>query len=73
MNRPDLILDLAKLCIQLRKYERAETLLSNPIFMEESGTYEALKQNSDAHLQLFRMYLKSQNKFDSSANEKARK
>ncbi len=41
--------------------------------MEESGTYEALKQNSDAHLQLFRMYLKAHNKFDSNANEKARK
>lgn len=34
LNRPDLILDLAKLCIQLRKYDRAEQLLSNPIFME---------------------------------------
>lgn len=41
--------------------------------MQETGSYEALKQNSDAHLQLFRMYLKAQNKFDSTSNQKARK
>lgn len=66
-------MDLAKLCIQLRKYDRAEQLLSNDIFMEESGTYENLKQNSDAHFQLFKMYLKKQGKFESNSNDKARK
>lgn len=27
LNRPDLILDLAKLCLQLKRFERAEQLL----------------------------------------------
>lgn len=29
LNRPDLIIDLAKLCVQLKKYDRAEQLLNN--------------------------------------------
>jgi hypothetical protein len=66
-------LDLAKLCIQLRKYDRAEQLLGNPIFMDESGTYEVLKQNSDAHLQLYKMLLKSDYKMDGNTNERAKK
>lgn len=32
LNRPDLILDLAKLCIQLKKFDRAEQLLTMDVF-----------------------------------------
>ena len=71
--RPDLILDLAKLCLQLKKFERGEELLTNDIFNEEDVTHERLKQNSDAHFQLYKLYLKKQGKYDVNPNEKAKK
>lgn len=68
-----MILDLGKLCVQLRKYDRAEQLLSDEIFMKEDGTYENLKQNSEAHFNLFKLHLKKQGKHVLSSNEQARK
>ena len=41
--------------------------------MKEDGTYENLKQNSDAHFQLFKLHLKKQGKYNFNANEDARK
>jgi hypothetical protein len=73
MNRPDLVLDLAKLCIQLRRYDRAEELLSTEIFMEEKGPTDRLKQNVDANLQLYKLNLKRQGPLNLVPNEKARK
>ena len=32
--------------------------------MKEDGTYENLKQNSDAHFQLFKLHLKKQGKYN---------
>lgn len=66
-------MDLAKLCIQLKKFERGEQLLKNEIFDEEDGTHENLKQNSDAHFQLYKLYLKKQGRYDLNPNEKAKK
>lgn len=72
LNRPDLILDLAKLCIQLRRYERAEQLLTNEIFTEQTGPTDRLKQNVEANLHLYKLYIKKQGAYDFSVNEKAR-
>ena len=68
LNQPDLILDLAKLCVQLKKYEKGEMLLSNELFSEEDGNYERLKQNSEAYLQLYKLHLKKQGRFDLNPN-----
>lgn len=73
LNRPDLILDLAKLCIQLKRYDRAEQLLTNEIFTEENGPTDRLKQNVDANLHLYKLYIKKQGPYDYSVNERARK
>jgi tetratricopeptide repeat protein 21B len=73
LNRPDLILDLAKLCIQLRRYDRAEQLLTSEVFAEENGPTDRLKQNVEANLQLYKLYIKKQGPYDLSMNEKARK
>lgn len=73
MNRPDLILDLAKLCIQLRRYDRAEQLLTSEVFSEDNGPADRLKQNVDANLHLYKLHIKKQGPYDFSVNEKARK
>ena len=73
MNRPDLILDLAKLCIQLKRYDRAEQLLTSEVFNEENGPTERLKQNMEANFQLYKLHIKKQGPYDFSMNEKARK
>lgn len=43
------------------------------MFSEEDGNHERLKQNSEAHLQLYKLYIKKQGKFDLNPNEKAKK
>ena len=68
LNRPDLILDLAKLCIQLRRYDRAEQLLTSDIFTEETGPTDRLKQNVDANFHLYKLYLKKQGPHDLTTN-----
>lgn len=73
LNRPDLVLDLAKLCIQLKKFDRAEQLLTSEVFAEENGPTDRLKQNVDANIQLYKLYLKKQGPYDYSPNEKSRK
>lgn len=73
MNRPDLILDLAKLCIQLKKFDRAEELLNNETFNEDGGNYEKLKQNVEAHFNMYKLHLKRQGHLNLNANEDAKK
>lgn len=41
--------------------------------MKEDGTYENLKQNSDAHFTLFKLHLKKQGKHNLNSNQLARK
>ena len=69
LNRPDLILDLAKLCVQLKRFERAEALLNNPVFNEEGSTYDKLKQAVEAHFLLYQVHLKKRGKFNLDPNE----
>jgi hypothetical protein len=66
-------LDLAKLCVQLKKFERAESLLNNSVFNEENSTYEKLKQAVEAHFLLYQVHIKKRGKFNFDPNEEARK
>lgn len=64
-----MILDLAKLCVQLKKFERAEALLNNTVFNEEGATYDKLKQAVEAHFLLYKVHLKKRGKFNFDPNE----
>jgi tetratricopeptide repeat protein 21B len=73
VDRLDLILDLAKLYTQLKRFEKAEALLNPERFSDEDGPLEKLKQNADGFYTLYKLYLKKQGALDYSPNDNARK
>ena len=73
VDRLDLILDLAKLYTQLKRFDKAEALLNPERFSEEDGPIEKLKQNADGFYSLYKLYLKKQGALDYSPNDNARK